>query len=174
MHDIQLETLVPETLNAGLTELGTLISICVNAGAGIGFVLPFTAEDGAAFWSGTVLPAVKAGTRDAVVARTEGRIVGSVQLDCDTPANQPHRADVTKLIVHPDFRSRSIGRALMVEILKLADERSRSLITLDTACGHAEALYASLGFERVGVIPGYAFDPPRQRYEDTVIMYRAR
>ena len=172
MNDIELETLSPETLDTSLAELGTLLSICVNAGAGIGFVLPFTSDDGTAFWSGTVLPAIEAGKRDAVVAKTEGRIVGSVQLDCNTPANQPHRADVTKLIVHPDFRSRGIGRDLMVRILTLAETRNRSLVTLDTASDHAESLYASLGFERVGVIPGYAFDPPKKRYEDTIIMYR--
>ncbi len=172
MDDIELETLSPEALNAGLAELGALLSICVNAGAGIGFVLPFTPDDGAAFWSGTVLPAIRAGTRDAVVAKAEGRIVGSVQLDCNTPANQPHRADVTKLIVHPDFRGRGIGRGLMLEVLTLAETRKRSLVTLDTASDHAESLYASLGFERVGVIPGYAFDPPKKRYEDTIIMYR--
>lgn len=173
MHEIELETLTPESLDCNLTELGTLLSVCVAAGAGIGFVLPFSPGDGTAFWAGTVLPAIAAGGRDAVIAKAEGRIVGSVQLDCDTPANQPHRADVTKLIVHPDFRSRGIGRALMMEILKLAERRNRRLVTLDTASDHAESLYASLGFERVGVIPGYAFDPPKHRYEDTIIMYRA-
>src|SRR5262245_44850013 len=127
-------------------ELGALLHACVHDGASIGFVLPFTAEDSEAFWSTKVLPAVQDGVRVLVVARKGERVVGSAQLDTDTPLNQPHRAEARKLLVHPDFRRQGIARVLMAEIERLATGMGRSLITLDTRTGDAaEPLYASLG-----------------------------
>jgi ribosomal protein S18 acetylase RimI-like enzyme len=155
-------------------ELGALLHACVYDGASIGFVLPFTADDGEAFWRDKVLPAVRNGTRVLLVAHTSGRIVGSVQLDCDTPPNQPHRAEVRKLLVHPAVRRQGIAHALMAELELLARQRGRSLLTLDTRTGDkAEPLYASLGYKTVGVIPGFCRDPIEDRLDATTIMYKA-
>ncbi|MCG8560443.1 MAG: GNAT family N-acetyltransferase [Hyphomicrobiales bacterium] len=160
---------------AHLPELGALLRACVHAGAAINFVLPYTEDDGRAFWTGKVLPGVRQGVRSVLVAWVGGRIAGSVQLDTDTPPNQPHRAEVSKLMVHPEFRRQGIARTLMVELERLAGRQGRSLITLDTRTGdHAEPLYASLGYRTVGVIPGYSLDPLDQdRLDATTIMYKA-
>ncbi len=153
--------------------LGALLHACVHDGASIGFVLPFAAEESEAFWSGKVLPAVREGTRMLWVARAGGAIAGSAQLDIDTPPNQPHRAEVRKLLVHPDFRRRGIARALMADLERYASGLGRSLLTLDTRTGDtAEPLYASLGYRTSGIIPGYCRDPFKDHLDATTIMYK--
>jgi len=138
-------------------------------------VLPYTQEDAQAFWRDKVLPSVAAGKASLLVAVQDGRVAGSVQLDCDTPPNQPHRAEIRKLLVHPDFRRRGIARRLMQDAEKLAVEQGRSLITLDTRTGDsAEPLYGSLGYLTVGVIPGFSRDArDPSKVDGTTIMYKA-
>ncbi|WP_371744756.1 GNAT family N-acetyltransferase [Nordella sp. HKS 07] len=113
------------------------------------------------------------GTRLLLVATCGERIAGAVQLDIDTPANQPHRAEIRKLLVHPDFRRLGIARLLMAGIEDHARALGRSLLTLDTRTGdNAEPLYASLGYRTVGVIPGYCRDTHKDRLDSTTIMYK--
>jgi ribosomal protein S18 acetylase RimI-like enzyme len=108
-----------------------------------------------------------------LVARVGERIAGTVQLSTETPPNQPHRADVTKLLVDPAFRRRGIARTLMVELEALARRLGRSLLTLDTTTGSpAEGLYASLGYVTVGVIPGYSRAVRGDRLDPTTVMYK--
>jgi ribosomal protein S18 acetylase RimI-like enzyme len=101
-------------------------------------------------------------------------VVGSVQLDYDTPPNQPHRADVRKLLVHPRSRRQGIARMLMRELERRARERGRTLLTLDTRSGDkAEPLYASMGYCVVGIIPGFCRDTADAgRLDATTIMYK--
>ncbi|MEQ9330460.1 GNAT family N-acetyltransferase [Thalassobaculum sp.] len=158
---------------AELGGLGALLHACVHDGASIGYVLPFAVGDAEAFWRDKVLPAVRGGSRVLWVARRDGRIAGSVQLDHDTPPNQPHRAEVRKLLVHPEFRRQGISRALMAALERRAAGLSRSLLTLDTRTGDvAEPLYASMGYRTVGVIPGYCRDPFADQLDPTTIMYK--
>ncbi len=157
-----------------LTELGALLQACVQDGASISFVLPFTAEDGEAFWRAKVLPAVRQGGLLLLVARQAGVIAGSVQLDHDTPPNQCHRAEVRKLMVHPAFRRQGIARRLMAELERRAAQMGRSLITLDTRTGDAaEPLYATLDYKTAGIIPGFCRDTLEDRLDPTTIMYKA-
>jgi ribosomal protein S18 acetylase RimI-like enzyme len=157
-----------------LGELGALLHACVHHGASIGYVLPFSVEDGKTFWRDKVLPAVRNGSRLLLVVRRDGRIAGSVQLDYDTPPNQPHRAEVRKLLVHPDFRRQGLSRLLMAELERHAGGLNRRLLTLDTRTGDAaEPLYASLGYRTVGIIPGYCRDPFADQLDPTTIMYKA-
>ena len=168
-------TILPASDIAGnLAQLGALLHACVHDGASIGYVLPFAQADSEAFWSDKVLPHVQAGTRLLLVARQQDRIVGSVQLDYDTPPNQPHRAEVRKLLVHPEFRRRRIAHHLMAELEHRARELGRSLLTLDTRTGDsAEPLYASLNYTTVGVIPGFCRDAhDAARLDSTTIMFK--
>ncbi len=169
-----ISILCADDLGKRAAELGALMQACVLDGASIGYVLPFTAQDGEAFWIKTVLPALRNGGRLLLVARRAGLIVGTVQLDYDTPPNQPHRAEVRKLMVHPAHRRQGIAQALMAEIERRAAALGRSLLTLDTRSGDAaQALYAALGYQVAGVIPGYCRDALSSRLDATTIMYKA-
>ena len=155
-------------------ELAALLHACVHAGASINFVLPYSDADSRAYWRNKVLPGVRDGTRVLFAARLGGRIAGSVRLDTDTPPNQPHRAEVSKLMVHPDCRRRGLARTLMAALERHAAAIGRTLITLDTRTGDsAEPLYTSLGYTTAGIIPGYCRDPFKDRLDATTIMYKA-
>lgn len=170
----QIETLAAPVIERDLGQLADLLRACVHAGASVGYILPFGPEEAARFWREGVFPALDVGRRLVLVTREGDRISGAVQLDIDTPPNQPHRAEAKKLLVHPDFRRRGLARALMVELERQAKALGRSLITLDTRTGDvAEPLYASLGYATAGTIPGYCLDPSRGAFDATTIMYKA-
>lgn len=173
MDELEIVSLSPADLESELAGLTEVLHASVMAGASINFIMPYGADDAAQFWTDKVLPALGRGKLALLVARTEGRISGTVQLDWDTPPNQPHRAELRKLIVHPDFRGRGIARALMAAIEERAATLGRSLITLDTRTGDkAEPLYASLGYRTAGVVPGYARDVFEDRWDDCTFMYK--
>lgn len=156
---------------AGLAEL---THRAVAAGAAIGFVDPFTIADSRAFWQETVYPKAASGDVVLLAALLDGRPVGTVQLHLAMPANQPHRAEVAKLIVHPGFRRQGIATRLMRAIEAEAVIAGRLLIVLDTRTGdRAEPLYASLGYETVGTVPDFAIDPDKRAFHATTYMYRA-
>jgi ribosomal protein S18 acetylase RimI-like enzyme len=161
------------TRDTDLRQLGTVLHASVHADASVSFILPFSLEDAFAYWSEKVLPSVEAGARRLLIARLEDHIVGAVQLNLDSPPNQRHRAEVSKLLVHPEARRRGIARALMTALEKIAVAEGRTLLTLDTRRGDAaEPLYRSLGYVIAGVIPRYARGPLRPDLEDTTIMYK--
>ena len=161
------------SLDVDLDALGEVLHAVVHTGAGVSFVVPFAVEEARAFWIEKVLPGVRAGTRRVLVARNNGRIVGTVQIDCATPPNQMHRAEVLKLLVHPSARRRGIARALMIAIEEVARSNGRTLLTLDTWTGsHAERLYNALGYVTVGVIPRYARGSTTAALEPATIMYK--
>jgi GNAT superfamily N-acetyltransferase len=163
----------PPSLAADIDMLGTVLHACVHAGASVSFVLPFSHDDAKAFWQTKVLPAVQSGLCLVLVARGAGQILGTVQLDLATPPNQPHRAEVRKLLVHPEARRRGIARALMLALEQEAGDAHRNLLTLDTVTGgFAEPLYSSLGYVKVGVIPRYAVRPDSPELDATTIMYK--
>jgi GNAT superfamily N-acetyltransferase len=119
-------------------------------------VSPARAE---AFWRG-VAAGVADGSRALLVAEDEGGVVGTVMLLLDLPENQPHRADLAKMLVHSRARRRGLGTALMRAAEATAVECGRTLLVLDTATGSdAERLYARLGWQRVGEIPGFSLRP---------------
>ena len=153
----------------GLTDL--LID-CVDGGASLGFMLPLSPTKAVDFWR-RVADAVAAGRRALLVAQDAGGIAGTVQLVLGQPENQPHRADVTKVLVHSRARRKGLGAALMRAAETLALDCGKSLLVLDTVTGsEAERLYVRLGWQRCGVIPGYALLPGGGLC-DTTYFYRA-
>lgn len=153
--------------------LAEILRACVNDGAGVGFVQPFGIEAARGFWRDSVTPAVMKGTRIVLVARIDDVVVGTVQLGIDTMPNQLHRADVMKLLVHPSRQRRGVGRALMMEIERVALRLQRTLLTLDTVTGDkAEPLYRSLGYTLVGCIPNYARSAHGRGFDTTSIMFK--
>ncbi len=158
---------------ADIEALSEILHAIVHRGAGVSFVLPYSLDDARTFWRERVLPGVLAGTKRVLVARQDGRIVGTAQLELAMPPNQRHRAEVNKMLVHPDLQRRGIARALMVALEGAARAEGRTLLTLDTWTGsHAEALYRSLGYVTVGVIPRFASGSTTKALEPATIMYK--
>jgi hypothetical protein len=171
--DFTIAEVSTEELGADLPGFGGLLHACVLAGASVGFVLPFGEAEAVGFWERKILPAVRENRVLLLAARSAGRLVGTVQLDHDMPPNQPHRAEVRKLLVGPAHRRQGIARALMGEIERRARNLGRSLLTLDTRTGDkAEPLYTALGFTVAGIIPDYCRDTLSDRLDPTTIMYK--
>jgi ribosomal protein S18 acetylase RimI-like enzyme len=153
--------------------LAEILRAVVNGGAGVSFFVPYSLADARSFWTEKVLPPMRESTRRVLVARREGKIVGTVQLDLAMPPNQAHRAAVAKLLVHPSARRLGIARALMLEIEKIARAEQRTLLTLDTVTASpAETLYRSLNYTVAGVIPRFARGSLTPDLEDATIMYK--
>lgn len=170
---IELWTPEPRTVANEIAMLGDVLHACVHAGASVSFILPFSHEDANAFWRTKVFPGVEPGLCRVVVARIADRIVGTVQLDLATPPNQPHRAEVRKLLVHPSARRQGIARSLMLAIEQQARDARRDLLTLDTTTGgFAESLYRSLGYTTVGIIPRYSLRTDSPQLDATTVMYK--
>lgn len=160
-------------LEAELKAFGTLLHACVHAGSSIGFILPFSPTEAEAFWREKILPTAKANLRLILAAYVDGMLAGTGQLDLDRMPNQPHRAEVSKLMVHPDFRRRGIAKGLMMELEEKAQALGKTLLTLDTRTGdNAELLYLSLGYTVVGQIPDFAIDSHSDRLDATTLMYK--
>ncbi len=132
---------------------------CVEGGASVNFMAGFSMDRAQAFWH-QVDQQLRSGERALLVAHDEvGRIVGTVQLMLGQPDNQPHRADVNKLLVHRRAREHGVGAALMQAIEGVARAEHKTLLVLDTASDAAERLYARQGWVLCGRIPGYALMP---------------
>lgn len=151
-------------------DLADVLTDCVEGGASVSFMLPFSRADAATYFRG-IADEVERGAAVLLAARSDGRICGTVQLGLDTPPNQPHRADVRKLLVHRSARGKGIGAALMARVEAVAKQKGRTLLVLDTANGAAERLYIRGGWQRVGVIPDYALWPGGG-YCDTTVFWK--
>ena len=138
--------------------LARVLIDCVEGGASVGFMHPLSMESALAFWRG-VASDVERGARALLVAEDAAGIVGTVQVVLEQPENQPHRADLSKMLVHRRARRRGIGAALMRAAEDAARRSRKSLLVLDTASGDAERLYARMGWTLVGIIPAYALWP---------------
>ncbi|MBL8362255.1 MAG: GNAT family N-acetyltransferase [Rubrivivax sp.] len=156
---------------AELQQLAEVLMDCVAGGASVGFMQPLAPERARAFWRG-VAAGVERGERVLLVAEDAEGIAGTAQVVLAMPDNQPHRADLSKMLVHRRARRGGVGAALLREAEVAAREAGRTLIVLDTASAEAERLYERGGYVSAGVIPGYALWPQGGPC-DTRIYYRA-
>jgi GNAT superfamily N-acetyltransferase len=152
-------------------QLAAVLVDCVAGGASVSFMHPLDAGRAEAFWRKVGEEAAR-GARVLLVAEDEAGIVGTVQVILEQPENQPHRADVAKMLVHRRARGRGIGTGLMNAAEAAARAAGKWLLVLDTATGSdAERLYARLGWAPAGVIPDYALWP-RGGLTATSLYYR--
>jgi len=150
--------MLPGVDDAQARQLADVLADCVEGGASVSFMQPLTRERAAAFWR-RVGEGVARGDRVLLVAEDAQGIVGTVQLLLEMPENQPHRAEVAKMLVHRRARRQGLGAMLMQAAEQFARERGKTLLVLDTSSAEAERLYARLGWTRLGVIPGFALLP---------------
>lgn len=154
-----IETLNTDAARKALPELSEILHDAVANGASVGFMAWNTPDDFARFWSG-VAEDVAAGQVLLFAARRDGRIVGTAQLHLIGKPNQPHRAEIAKVLVHSTARRQGIGEALMLAAETAARQAGRDLLVLDTdEAGAARRLYNRLGWTEAGTIPRYALMP---------------
>jgi GNAT superfamily N-acetyltransferase len=154
-----------------LDQLADVLVDCVEGGASVSFMSPFSHDEALAFfWK--VAASVASNDTMLLAASLDGRIVGTVQLGLDTPPNQPHRADIKKMLVHRSARSRGIGAALMARAEEEARRNGRWLLVLDTVPGeNGHRVYQRAGWTQSGIIPDYALFPDG-RLCDTAVMWK--
>jgi GNAT superfamily N-acetyltransferase len=153
-----------------LRQLADLLVDCVEGGASVSFMHPLSHERALAFWQQAAAFAAR-GERVLLAAERDGTIVGTVQVLLAQPENQPHRADVAKMLVLRSARRRGVGGALMQAAEDAARAAGKTLLVLDTASPEAERLYERSGWRRCGTVPGYAL-LPRGGLCDTTFFYR--
>jgi len=155
-------TIHPLALPAGDATIDGLADVlvdCVEGGASVSFMSPLSRDRARAFWRAAA-DSVAKGERALFIAEEPGgTIVGTVQVILAQPENQPHRADVAKMLVHRRARRRGVGELLMRAAEDAARRAGKTLLVLDTASSDAERLYARLGWVEVGRVPGYALLP---------------
>ncbi len=168
---LEVRMLDPEEIKSHSIVLGNILHDCVKGGASVNFMDSFMPEDAARFFEG-VAGQAEAGKTVCFAAFYQKQTAGTVQLQPVSIPNQPHRADLAKMLVHRAFRGRGIGKALLLAAESYAISIGRHLITLDTVEGsEGDRLYTSAGYKKAGIVPGYALFPDG-RYCDTAYFYK--
>lgn len=171
-EQIEIRRLASSDVHEHLDALAGVLHDCVAGGASVGYLAPFSHEQARSAFEGFAAE-VEHGRRLLLAAFADGELVGTVQVILALPPNQPHRSEITKLLVHRAARGRGIARLLMGRAEAEARAEGKTLLVLDAVTGDAaERLYERLGWTRVGVIPGYAFYPDG-RPCDTTIFWKA-
>src|SRR6266496_2278005 len=171
-EQIEIRRLGVTEAHAQLDGLAAVLADCVAGGASVSYLAPFSHEQARDAFE-AVAAEVEQGRRLLLGAFADGRLVGTVQVNLALAPNQPHRAEIAKLLVHRSARRRGIAQLLMEHAESEARAEGKTLLVLDTVTGDAaERLYARLGWARVGVIPNYALYPDGARC-DTTIFWKA-
>ena len=167
-----IRALTPDEVDACAPALAAVLADCVAGGASVSFMADMTLADAEAFWRG-VAQSARSDGRAVLVAEDAEGIAGVVEVIPAGVANQPHRADIAKMLVHRRARGRGVGEALMRAAEQAGRDMGKTLVTLDTVEGEAgERLYTRVGWTRVGAIPGYALFPDGTPAA-TVVFYKA-
>ncbi len=169
---IRVRRLEGAELGEQLDPLAAVLADCVAGGASVSYLEPFSHDDARAAFEGWAAE-VEQGRRVILAAFDESELVGTVQVILALPPNQPHRAEIAKLLVHRSARRRGVAQRLMEHAELEARAEGKTLLVLDTVTGDpAERLYQRLGWATVGVIPGYALYPDG-RLCDTTVFFKA-
>ena len=170
--DVEIRAVDGGEAQSFVPALAEVLIDCVGHGASVSFMSPLATAKAEAFWT-SVAESVANGERILLVAISGAEVIGTVQVVLALPENQPHRAEISKMLVHSRARRRGIGAALMRAAEAAGRAAGKTLFVLDTITGgDAERLYARLGWTRVGVVPNYALFPDG-RPGDTTIFYKA-
>jgi GNAT superfamily N-acetyltransferase len=170
-NSIAIATPNTDEAKALIPALAGILIDCVEGGASVSFMLPIDRRTAEAFYEGVVEKIANGGTI-LFIAYLNGEPVGTVQLSPELKPNQPHRADVAKLLVDRRGRNRGVAQALMDAVEQTAKARGRWLLCLDTATGSAaERLYEKLGWQRLGVMPRHAMWP-QGGFSDTTFFWK--
>jgi GNAT superfamily N-acetyltransferase len=157
--DPLISAVAPNEAARRLNELAALLVDAVESGASVNFLRGLTPDEAAGFWRGQ-LPGLADGSRILLATEADGRIVGTAVVTFAHQPNQPHRADITKMLVHSRLRRQGLGARLLAAAEAAARAAGRTLLVLDTESGSAgERLYAREGWVKVGEIPNYSLDP---------------
>ena len=164
----EIRRLGADEARAHIDGLAGVLVDCVEGGASVGYMAPFSQEEARRVYEAYAEDA-EHGRRLLIAAFSEDTIVGTVQVVFAPHPNQPHRADIARMLVHRSARRRGIGRLLMERAEAEARAEGKTLLVLDTVTGDdAERLYERLGWTRVGVIPNYALYPDGRPCDTTV------
>jgi GNAT superfamily N-acetyltransferase len=169
---VEVRRVRPEEARQHLDALAGILADCVAGGASVGYLEPFSHDDARAAFQAFVAEAEQ-GRRIILGAFVRGELVGTAQLVVGLPPNQPHRADVARVLVHRSARRRGIAQRLMEQLEHEARVEGRNLLVLDAVTGgDAARLYERLGWNTVGVIPNYALYPDG-RFCDTTVFWKS-
>jgi ribosomal protein S18 acetylase RimI-like enzyme len=167
-EQIEIRRLGATEVRAHLDGLAAVLVDCVAGGASVSYMAPFSHEDARGEFE-AVAAEVEQGRRLLLAAFADGDLVGTVQVILALPPNQPHRGEIAKLLVQRSARRRGIAELLMERAEAEAQAEGKTLLVLDTVTGEsAERLYERLGWNKVGVIPGYALYPNGRPCDTTV------
>jgi len=168
---VEIVSLAAPIADDALGELADVLADCVAGGASVSFMAPFPSAQALAFFR-KVEGSVAKGDTVLLAASLKGKIVGAVQLGLDTPPNQPHRAEIKKMLVHRRARGHGIGTALMARAEEEARRLGRWLLVLDTVPGeNGHRLYLRCGWQQSGIVPNYALFPDGSLC-DTAFMWK--
>lgn len=169
---IVVRRLDAEATRAAVDDLADVLVDCVDGGASVSFMAPFTHADAVEFFAG-LLPEIERGERVLLAAHDGAALVGTVQMLHARPPNQPHRGDIAKLLVHRRARGRGVGRLLMEHAEQAARAEGKTVLVLDTVTDSAAYhLYERLGWVKVGPVPDYALYPDGRFCETTFFWKR--
>ncbi|MDX6486449.1 MAG: hypothetical protein QOF43_1602 [Gaiellaceae bacterium] len=167
-EQVDVRRLAPAEARAQLDALAAVLADCVAGGASVGYLEPFSRADARAVYEDYVREAEQ-GRRIILGAFLDGDLVGTAQLVLAVPPNQPHRAEVARVLVHRSARRRGFAQRLMEQLEQEARTEGKTLLVLDAVTGgDAARLYERMGWNTVGVIPGYALFPDGRVCDTTV------
>ncbi len=167
-----IEVLDAAAAQSAIHRLSDILIACVAEGAGVSFWHPLPRDTARAFWEASARDVASGGKR-LIAGWVDGVLAGTVTLALAPQQNQPHRADIAKVLVDPACRRTGLARRMMTAAEAEAIRLWRTLLTLDTRSGSAaDRLYRGMGWTEVGRIPGFALLADGTAEDDTAFFWK--